>query len=145
MRITWYSFQSSPSEDRNFRSDVDSPETEEASFSGQEDNDHDEILDWAKVFIFFFLWLFFKLCCWPLGIFHTKNNLKICRPATMDHCRLYASIIVYVSPLEVRLSNSTHWTTCILWNSIDQMKHFYVLRVQKLIWCHAAQVLNWQR
>ncbi|KAI3802834.1 hypothetical protein L1987_30977 [Smallanthus sonchifolius] len=42
------SFQGSPSEDRNFRSDVDSPETEEASFSGQEDNEHNEILDWAK-------------------------------------------------------------------------------------------------
>ncbi|KAJ0745683.1 putative cDENN domain, uDENN domain, tripartite DENN domain, DENN domain lobe protein [Helianthus annuus] len=42
------SFQGSPSEDRSFRSDVDSPETEEASFSGQEDNDHNEILDWAK-------------------------------------------------------------------------------------------------
>lgn len=42
------SFQGSPSEDRNFRSDLDSPETEEASFSGQEDNEHKEILDWAK-------------------------------------------------------------------------------------------------
>ncbi|KAK9071204.1 hypothetical protein SSX86_009772 [Deinandra increscens subsp. villosa] len=42
------SFQSSPSEDRNFRSDVDSPETEDASFSGQEDNGHNEILEWAK-------------------------------------------------------------------------------------------------
>ncbi|XP_076908769.1 uncharacterized protein LOC143565785 [Bidens hawaiensis] len=42
------SFQGSPSEDRNFRSDVDSPETEETSFSGQEDNEHNEILDWAK-------------------------------------------------------------------------------------------------
>lgn len=42
------SFQDSPSEDRNFRSDLDSPETEEASFSGQEDNEHNEILDWAK-------------------------------------------------------------------------------------------------
>ncbi|KAI3789985.1 hypothetical protein L2E82_02794 [Cichorium intybus] len=42
------SFQDSPSEDRNFRSDLDSAETEEASFSGQEDNEHNEILDWAK-------------------------------------------------------------------------------------------------
>ncbi|KAL7604546.1 hypothetical protein Lser_V15G16995 [Lactuca serriola] len=33
--------------DRNFRSDLDSPETEEASFSSQEDNEHNEILDWA--------------------------------------------------------------------------------------------------
>ncbi|KAF2287147.1 hypothetical protein GH714_038427 [Hevea brasiliensis] len=43
------SFQGSPSEDRNFRSDVDDTETEEASFSGQEDsNDHMDILEWAK-------------------------------------------------------------------------------------------------
>ncbi|KAJ8767455.1 hypothetical protein K2173_017499 [Erythroxylum novogranatense] len=43
------SFQGSPSEDRNFRSDVDDTETEEASFSGQEDsNDNIDILEWAK-------------------------------------------------------------------------------------------------
>ncbi|KAJ9183750.1 hypothetical protein P3X46_007562 [Hevea brasiliensis] len=43
------SFQGSPSEDRNFRSDIDDTETEEASFSGQEDsNDHMDILEWAK-------------------------------------------------------------------------------------------------
>lgn len=42
------SFQGSPSEDRNFRSDLDSAETDEASFSGQEDNGHNEIFDWAK-------------------------------------------------------------------------------------------------
>ncbi|GKG15862.1 hypothetical protein Tco_0358185, partial [Tanacetum coccineum] len=46
------SFQGSPSEDRNFRSDVDSADTEEASFSGQEDNEQNDILDWAKVFSF---------------------------------------------------------------------------------------------
>ncbi|XP_038699387.1 uncharacterized protein LOC119996720 [Tripterygium wilfordii] len=45
-----YSFQGSPSEDRNFRSDIDDTETEEASFSGQEDpSDHVDILEWAKV------------------------------------------------------------------------------------------------
>jgi len=44
------SFQGSPCEDRNFRSDVDDNETEEASFSGQEDlNDLNDILEWAKV------------------------------------------------------------------------------------------------
>lgn len=44
------SFQGSPSEDRNFRSDVDDTETEEASFSGQEDSSgHIDILEWAKV------------------------------------------------------------------------------------------------
>ncbi|CAK8532025.1 unnamed protein product [Lathyrus sativus] len=43
------SFQGSPCEDRNFRSDADDTETEEASFSGQEDlNDFQEILEWAK-------------------------------------------------------------------------------------------------
>ena len=50
------SFQGSPSEDRNFRSDVDDMETEEASFSGQEDSsDHIDILEWAKVRICFVL------------------------------------------------------------------------------------------
>lgn len=43
------SFQGSPSEDRNFRSDVDDIETEEASFSGQDDSDLIDILEWAKV------------------------------------------------------------------------------------------------
>nr|KAJ0199735.1 hypothetical protein LSAT_V11C600310370 [Lactuca sativa] len=42
------SFQGSPSEDRNFRSDLDSLEIEESSFSSKEDNEHNEILDWAK-------------------------------------------------------------------------------------------------
>ncbi|XP_071715418.1 uncharacterized protein [Rutidosis leptorrhynchoides] len=43
------SFQGSLSEDRNFRSDNDSAETEETSFSGQQqDNELNEILDWAK-------------------------------------------------------------------------------------------------
>ncbi|XP_020228963.1 uncharacterized protein LOC109809941 isoform X2 [Cajanus cajan] len=43
------SFQSSPCEDRNFRSDVDDNETEEASFSGQDDlSDLNDILEWAK-------------------------------------------------------------------------------------------------
>uniref|UniRef100_A0A2P2LR17 Uncharacterized protein LOC105637951 n=1 Tax=Rhizophora mucronata TaxID=61149 RepID=A0A2P2LR17_RHIMU len=46
---TLSSFQGSPSEDRNFRSDVDDTETEEASFSGQEDSsDHNDVLEWAK-------------------------------------------------------------------------------------------------
>ncbi|KAH9763248.1 UDENN domain-containing protein [Citrus sinensis] len=43
------SFQGSPSEDRNFRSDVDDTETEEVSFSGQEySSDNIDILEWAK-------------------------------------------------------------------------------------------------
>lgn len=43
------SLQGSPSEDRNFRSDNDESETEEASSSGQEGiSDHNDILEWAK-------------------------------------------------------------------------------------------------
>ncbi|PWA85346.1 dDENN domain-containing protein [Artemisia annua] len=42
------SFQGSPSEDGNSRSELDSAETDETSFSSQEDNEHDEILEWAK-------------------------------------------------------------------------------------------------
>ncbi|KAJ4952740.1 hypothetical protein NE237_029572 [Protea cynaroides] len=43
------SFQGSPSEERNFRSDGDEAEMEEASSSGQEDSsDHNDILEWAK-------------------------------------------------------------------------------------------------
>ncbi|KAJ0031095.1 hypothetical protein Pint_13484 [Pistacia integerrima] len=42
-------FQGSPCEDRNFRSDVDDTETDEASVSGQEDSgDNIDILEWAK-------------------------------------------------------------------------------------------------
>ncbi|GJT01147.1 hypothetical protein Tco_0822316 [Tanacetum coccineum] len=44
------SCRGSPSEDRSFRSDVDSADTEEAPFSGQEGNEQNDILDWAKVF-----------------------------------------------------------------------------------------------
>lgn len=43
------SFQDSPSEDRHFRSDFDETETEEASFSGQDDSSqHSDIVEWAK-------------------------------------------------------------------------------------------------
>ncbi|KVI12201.1 uncharacterized protein LOC112507017 isoform X2 [Cynara cardunculus var. scolymus] len=42
------SFQGSPCDDRNFRSELDLAEMEVTSFSSQEDNEHDEILDWAK-------------------------------------------------------------------------------------------------
>ncbi|XP_027339690.1 uncharacterized protein LOC113853308 isoform X2 [Abrus precatorius] len=44
------SVQGSPCEDRNFRSDADDTETEDASISGQEDlNDLHDILEWAKI------------------------------------------------------------------------------------------------
>ncbi|KAG1334280.1 putative DENN domain-containing protein [Cocos nucifera] len=44
------SFQGSPSEDRNFRSDMDEVDLEEPSSSGQEDSSvHSDILEWAKV------------------------------------------------------------------------------------------------
>lgn len=43
------SFQGSPNEDGNFRSDMDETETEEASSSGQEDiTDNSDIIEWAK-------------------------------------------------------------------------------------------------
>ncbi|KAF5802484.1 putative cDENN domain, uDENN domain, tripartite DENN domain, DENN domain lobe protein [Helianthus annuus] len=42
------SLQGSPSDDRNIRSELDLAEMDEASFSSQEDNELDEILDWAK-------------------------------------------------------------------------------------------------
>ncbi|KAK9099496.1 hypothetical protein Syun_026541 [Stephania yunnanensis] len=43
------SFQGSPSEDRNFRSDIDETEMEETSSSGQDEfSDHNDILEWAK-------------------------------------------------------------------------------------------------
>ncbi|KAK3040375.1 hypothetical protein RJ639_026780 [Escallonia herrerae] len=43
------SFQGSPSEDRNFRSDVEEADVEEASSSGQDDSsEHGDILEWAK-------------------------------------------------------------------------------------------------
>lgn len=43
------SFQGSPGEDRHFRSDFDETETEEASFSGQDDSSqHSDIVEWAK-------------------------------------------------------------------------------------------------
>ncbi|KAK8597668.1 hypothetical protein V6N13_095068 [Hibiscus sabdariffa] len=43
------SFQGSPCEDRNLRSDIDDTETEETSISGQENSSvHLDILEWAK-------------------------------------------------------------------------------------------------
>ncbi|XP_010261918.1 PREDICTED: uncharacterized protein LOC104600578 isoform X2 [Nelumbo nucifera] len=46
---SFISFQGSPCEGRNFRSEGDQEDIEEASSSGQEDSsDHNEILEWAK-------------------------------------------------------------------------------------------------
>ncbi|KAL8254541.1 hypothetical protein R6Q59_032762 [Mikania micrantha] len=42
------SLQGSPCEDGNLRSELDLAEMDEASFSSQEDNEPDEIFDWAK-------------------------------------------------------------------------------------------------
>jgi hypothetical protein len=56
--IVLCSFQGSPSDERNSRSDVDDTETEEASFSGQEDpSDLIDILEWAKVRMSHFAYL----------------------------------------------------------------------------------------
>lgn len=53
LKNVFCSFQGSPCEDRNFRSDVDDTETDEASVSGQEDSgDNIDILEWAKVSIY---------------------------------------------------------------------------------------------
>lgn len=50
LRHSLCSFQGSPSEDRNFRSDIDDNKTEDASCSGQEDlDDLNDILEWAVV------------------------------------------------------------------------------------------------
>lgn len=87
-----YSFQGSPSEDRNFRSDVDDTETEEASFSGQDDSDLIDILEWAKVQNELFLFgsrydskLFVIRILCP-GVLLT-NFSQIFRQTIMDHYR----------------------------------------------------------
>lgn len=50
MHLPICSFQGSPCEIRNLRIDGDDIETEEASFSGQDDpSNHTDILEWAKV------------------------------------------------------------------------------------------------
>ncbi|KAI4335225.1 hypothetical protein L6164_013892 [Bauhinia variegata] len=76
------SFQGSPCEDRNFRSDVDDTETEEASISGQEDlNDLLDILEWAKANNHGSLQIiseYYRLCCPTRGStlrFHPLEHL----------------------------------------------------------------------
>ncbi|XP_048334758.2 uncharacterized protein LOC107424124 [Ziziphus jujuba] len=76
------SFQGSPSEDRNFRSDVDDTETEEASFSGQdESSDLIDILEWAKANNHGSLQIiceYYRLCCPTRGStlrFHPLEHL----------------------------------------------------------------------
>ncbi|KHG19106.1 DENN domain-containing 4C [Gossypium arboreum] len=68
------SFQGSPCDDRNLRSDVDDTETEEASISGQEDSsDHLDILEWAKI-----LCEYYRLPCPERGSklrFHPLEHL----------------------------------------------------------------------
>lgn len=71
------SFQGSPGEERNFRSDGDEAEMEEATSSGQEDSsDHNDILEWAKVLNITCFYTFtsisklscvlFLLCLWSI-------------------------------------------------------------------------------
>ncbi|KAM0969904.1 hypothetical protein EV1_017849 [Malus domestica] len=75
------SFQGSPSEDRNFRSDVDFTETDEASFSGQDDSDLIDILEWAKANNHGSLQIiseYYQLCCPARGTtvkFHPLDHL----------------------------------------------------------------------
>lgn len=76
--LIFCSFQGSPCEDRNFRSDVDDTETEEASISGQEDiNDLLDILEWAKVCSFRCIqgcFFFFPCLLW---CFHCSDDLVL--------------------------------------------------------------------
>lgn len=85
------SFQGSPCDDyRNFRSDVDEAEMEEACFSGQEDSrEHDDILEWAKANDYGSLQIiceYYKLGCLARGStikFHPLEHLhplEFCRP-----------------------------------------------------------------
>ncbi|XP_048132945.1 uncharacterized protein LOC115740701 isoform X2 [Rhodamnia argentea] len=76
------SFQGSPIDDRNFRSDIDDTETEEASISGQEDtSDHTDILEWAKANSYGLLQIvceYYKLRCPARGStirFHPLEHL----------------------------------------------------------------------
>ncbi|KAK4746830.1 hypothetical protein SAY87_025867 [Trapa incisa] len=76
------SFQSSPIEDRHFRSDIDDTETEEASFSGQDEtSDHADILEWAKANSYGLLQViceYYKLRCPARGStvrFHPLEHL----------------------------------------------------------------------
>ncbi|CAK9140998.1 unnamed protein product [Ilex paraguariensis] len=75
-------FQGSPSEDRNFRSDIDEAEIEEASFSGQEyTSEHSDILEWAKANNHGSLQIicsYYRLCCPARGStikFHPLEHL----------------------------------------------------------------------
>lgn len=50
LQYTLRSLQGSPCEDKNFKSDIEDNETEDASFSGREDlQDLSDILEWALV------------------------------------------------------------------------------------------------
>ncbi|KAF8034034.1 hypothetical protein BT93_C0344 [Corymbia citriodora subsp. variegata] len=76
------SFQGSPIDERNFRSDIDDTETEEASISGQEDtSDHTDILEWAKANSYGLLQIvceYYKLRCPARGStvrFHPLEHL----------------------------------------------------------------------
>ncbi|RDX60940.1 hypothetical protein CR513_60877, partial [Mucuna pruriens] len=87
------SFQGSPCEDRNFRSDVDDTETEDASFSGQEDlNDLQDILEWAKA-----------NNCGPLQII--SEYYRLCCPARGSALRFHP--MEHLHPLEYHRPDET--------------------------------------
>jgi hypothetical protein len=92
------SFQGSPCEDRNFRSDADDTETEEASFSGQEDiTDLHEILEWAKANNCGPLQIiseYYRFSCPTRGstlIFHPLEHLHPLEYHRLDENALYLS------------------------------------------------------
>lgn len=82
---------------------------------------------------------------WGFENSHFSPFFFFYRIITMDHYKLYVKTIIYVSPQEGQQQNFTPLNTCILWNFTDLMKQFYIWLVLLLIWCHAAQLLNFQR
>ncbi|TXG61641.1 hypothetical protein EZV62_013004 [Acer yangbiense] len=88
----------SPCEDRNFRSDNDDTETEEASFSGQEDSsDNIDIHEWAKANNFGSLQIlceYYRLCCPARGTtlhFHPLEHLHPLKYHRPDETALHST------------------------------------------------------
>lgn len=137
------SFQASPREDKNFRSDIDDNETEDASFSGQENlNDLNDILEWAMVCSLRNTYI----CYFVLSLmimFIVSGILPICRKMTTDHYKLYASITGLVVLPGVHHLHFILWSTCIRWSIIDQPRQSCVVLVQQLIWKVAVPVRSW--
>ncbi|GAV72786.1 DENN domain-containing protein [Cephalotus follicularis] len=105
-----FSFQGSPSEDRNFRSDIDDTEIEEASISGQEDSsDHTDILEWAKANnngSLQILCEYYRLCCPARGSTLRFHPLEHLHP--LDYHRPDESVLhVAGSAVDLRSCSTT--------------------------------------